>query len=127
MRNKDVWRYIDIASKIARLPDAYEDFREYRLASVGVRSDGALVVSRNGSAPASPDVRRIPNAHTEIRTLKKLNKNSILFVCRIGLAGVYRNSKPCPGCESAIRNSGKVKRVYYTISESEYGILDLTR
>jgi hypothetical protein len=68
-----------------------------------------------------------PKCHAEFRVCRKLDKNSTVFVVRIALIdGKYKNGKPCITCQNAMRTRG-VTRVYYSISETEYGVLYLKK
>jgi deoxycytidylate deaminase len=96
------------------------DFRNFRVGSVGIRGDGAVTTSYNG-APKFPT----PNHHSEGRLCRKLDHGATVFVARITRNGLWAMSKPCYDCERAMRRV-RVKRVYYTIAPEEYGCLILT-
>lgn len=83
-----------------------------------MRSDGVLVIGVNG-----PARDRMPKAHAEARLCRKLDYYGDVFVARKNLGG-FALAKPCPNCEKALRLR-RVRRVYYTISDNEYGVLDL--
>ena len=93
------------------------DRRRYRLGAVGIRSDGAIVKSKN-----IPNKYPEPQAHAEARLAKKLDKNSIVYVVRIDANNRLTESRPCASCQRILRFKG-VKRVYYSISETEYGVI----
>lgn len=62
-------------------------------------------------------------AHAEARLCKKLDYNSTVYVARVKLCnGQFGISRPCSSCMKTLM-SKKVKRVYYTISEKEYGVI----
>ena len=63
-----------------------------------------------------------PAVHAEARLCRKLDYYGEVFVARRTSEG-YRLAKPCPRCEARLR-SRRVRRVYYTISNNEYGVLD---
>jgi tRNA(Arg) A34 adenosine deaminase TadA len=93
------------------------DRRRYRLGAVGVRSDGAIVKSKN-----IPNKYPEPQAHAEARLAKKLDRGSIVYVVRIDSDGELTKARPCASCQRILRFRG-VKRVYYSISETEYGVI----
>src|ERR1700743_1136241 len=115
--NNKVWGYFDLAGKAAVSKD---DNRGFLLGAVHIRNDGALVSAVN-SVCQEPDRR----AHSEYRISKKIDRGSIVYVARIRLLnGEYALSRPCHSCQKVLK-SKKVKRVYYTISNNEYGVMDL--
>lgn len=119
----DPWRYFAIARQVAVAKD---DRRTHRLGAVGVRSDGVLVCASNGPAravPRNPKKTSLPGAHAEARLCRKMDKRGVVFVVRIN-AGGYSLARPCPNCQRTLR-SRKVVKVYYTISNNEYGVLSL--
>lgn len=107
------------ARAVALKGDAKGIKRKYRLGSVGVRSDGAIVESSNVSCR-----RPTPYAHAEARLVRKLDFGSKVFVVRIQRDGSVVNAKPCKDCEIAMRLRG-VETCYYTISDKEWGVLHL--
>ena len=111
-----VEKYFQLASKVAANGD---ELRQYRLAAVGIRSDGVVVTSCNTRC-------RQPQkeAHAETRLARKLNRNSVVFVVRILRNGDLASARPCFNCQTALRRRG-VGRIYYSISESEYGVMQL--
>jgi deoxycytidylate deaminase len=112
------YRYFELAAKAATKK---KDTREHLLGAVGIRSDGALVSACNGSVRGAG---KFGPSHAEVRLSRKLDVGSTVFVCRVAGFGNWLLSKPCPNCERTLRNRG-IKRVYYTISNSEYGVMDL--
>lgn len=113
---KNIIKMLNEAVVIANLKD---DDRHFRVGSVAIRGDGAIVKSCNG-APKYPT----PAHHSEGRLCRKLDRGAIVFVARTTKDGAWAMSKPCFFCEKALRGS-YVKRVYYTISFNEYGCLIL--
>lgn len=108
--------YLRLAIKFARGGQK----RNFMLGCIGVRSDGAVVASCNGSA-TSPE----PTAHAEARTIRKLDRGAVVYVARIRRDnGLPAMAKPCSVCESKLRAKG-VRKVYYTISENEWGTIDM--
>lgn len=93
--------------------------RKAHIGAVGIRRDGTIVQSWNGSAT---DV--MPMAHAEARLAKKLDAGSVVYVARVRRDnGKLAMSKPCAHCERILRNRG-ISRVTYTINENEYGVLE---
>lgn len=109
------WKYFKIAADVATLK---KDIRTHKLGAVGLRADGALVVAYNG-----PTRGLVAASHAEARLCKKLDYYGTVFVVRVAPSG-YLLSRPCASCRRMLK-SRRVKRVYYTISDSEYGVLDL--
>jgi tRNA(Arg) A34 adenosine deaminase TadA len=109
------WWYFELAAKAA---DRQDDLRAHRVGAIGLRADGVMVVAANG-----PAKMRTPQAHAEARLCRKLDFYGTVFVARRNIDG-YALAKPCPNCETVLQ-SRRVKRVYYTISNNEYGVLDL--
>jgi tRNA(Arg) A34 adenosine deaminase TadA len=103
MRIKDM---IKVAGELAKSGSAK---RHYWIAAIGVRKDGAIVMSRN-------ETTRIPNpeGHAEKRLTKKLGMDAqLVLVVRINRDGSMQLAKPCIRCEGALR-AYRVKKVYYT-------------
>jgi tRNA(Arg) A34 adenosine deaminase TadA len=107
-------KYFQLAKKTAT---AARDRRKYRLGAVGVRRDGAIVTSSNLPTQA-PE----PEAHAEARVVKKLDKGSVVYVVRVTKKDTFTMARPCKNCLNAMRFRG-VKKCYYTITESEYGVI----
>ncbi len=112
-------KYFRLARQIALHGDTKEATRQYRLGAVGVRTDGAIVTASN-----VPQRTPEPNAHAEARLAKKLDWGSVVYVVRIYSNGKLAIARPCKKCQIALRLRG-VTRVYYSISETEYGVLCL--
>ena len=59
--------------------------------------------------------------HAELGCILGMPRNvttgADVYVCRINKNGVFRNSKPCSMCHSALKYVG-VKRVYYTTNNN---------
>jgi len=108
-------KLIRLAKKIA----VKDDCRQYRFGVVGVRKGGTIVTSRN-IPTRHPD----PRAHAEARVVRKLNKGSIIYVVRIDRKNRLTTARPCEKCQRAMRSRG-VKRCFYSISETEFGVLEL--
>jgi len=109
-------KYMDLAVKIARGSDPSN--KHFLLGCVGKRSDGALVVSTNIRTQ-----HPMPSAHSEARNLKKCGFGATLWVARIDRLGNICLAKPCEWCQALCKNK-RVKRIHYTISATEYGVMD---
>lgn len=112
---KNSWYYFNKAAKRA----AKGSKRNYRLAALGIREDGTEVYCPNGN-PQYPTLY----SHAEKRLCRKLDKGASVYVVRVGANGNYRMARPCARCQYVMRKR-KVKRVFYTISENEYGVIEL--
>ncbi len=115
--NNYIRKMLDIAASVALLGDLE---RKQRIGAIGKRLDGALVYSYNGRPS-----ERHPPSHAEHRLSKKLDSCDTVFVARVDRSSsLLTLSKPCFNCECALR-SRRVKKVIYSISEKEYGVLFL--
>lgn len=109
-------RYLKQASLVATRGSK---FRHYLVGAVGVRRDGAVVQSYNGST-----THICPSGHAEARLCRKLDAGSVVYVARVGRGnGKMAMARPCAGCERALRLRG-VSRVVYSICDREYGVLE---
>lgn len=112
MRNS-LQYFFDLAAKVA---DAKDDGRSFKLGAVGYRKDGVIVASPNAPCPV-PERQ----AHAEYRVAKKLDYSSVVYIVRILRANGSRAlARPCPDCQRMLI-SKRVKKVYYTIDEYSYG------
>lgn len=111
-----VRKFLNVAAKIARMR---EDDRNFFIGAVAVRADDVTVYAYNG-APKYPT----PEHHCEARIARKLDQGATVYVARTTADGKWALSKPCSGCERALRRA-YVKKVYYTIRPNEYGCLEL--
>jgi tRNA(Arg) A34 adenosine deaminase TadA len=109
-------KLLNLAAKIAFGSDRNKD---YLLAAVVHRNDGAIVVSTNALTR-----KPMPLAHAEARVLRKADMGGMLYVARVLRTGEWALSKPCKTCQMLIRSKGII-RVYYTIGPDEYGVWDL--
>jgi tRNA(Arg) A34 adenosine deaminase TadA len=114
-----IQRMFRLANDAAKVIDKNGLRRKYRLAAVGIRNDGVIVFSSN-----LPIAVPNPKAHAEYRLCAKLTPGSTVWVVRIDRSGHYVMAKPCRSCTSRMVKYG-VKRCYYTISDNEWGVLDL--
>lgn len=111
-------RYLRIASHLSvkgpRIRKAY-------IGAVGVRSDGRIVTAVNGCAL---DVE--PRCHAEARLIRKLDAGSVVYVARTRRDdGRLAMARPCKACEDKLRHRG-VRRVEYSISEGEFGVMEFS-
>jgi len=115
----NVWKAFELAEKVAMLKN---DQRIHRIGAIGIRADGVLVAAPN--APA-PDVT--PAVHAEARLSRKLDKGATVYVARVSNDRTFRYklARPCPSCQNHLRKK-RVERVYYTISDNEYGVMEFT-
>lgn len=90
--------------------------RAFKIGCIAKRKDGAFVHSTNGK---SPHVN--PKVHAEARVLNKAGRGSQLWVARVTANGELTMAKPCKKCQALIIAKG-VKKVYYSISPTEYGV-----
>jgi len=109
------------------------DFRNFYVGAVGIRSDGAVVSATNGPAVLNEKEKSkgrkhsFPQAHAEYRLCRKLDVGAIVFVYRVkrGSKKVGK-ARPCEDCQRVLRAVG-VSKVYYTINEFEYGVMYLNK
>jgi len=112
----------EMAKQVATLK---EDQRSFLMGAVGVRKDGIIVASSNGSVAMNKTDWRgyFAKAHAEFRICRKLDKGSTVFVVRIGVGDrTFKLAKPCRTCQNTMRKHG-VEKVYYSISDTEYGVI----
>lgn len=122
MGRSDPWHYLRLAAEVAQFK---QDTRSHRLGAVGVRSDGVMVAAYNGTAYNGKSSKPFPPMHAEARLTRKLDFYSTVYVARPMKAGLGL-ARPCPACQRALRRK-RVARVYYTISDDEYGVLELDK
>jgi deoxycytidylate deaminase len=121
-----MWYYFDLARKVAL---SRKDSRDFLIGSVGIRSDGVLVKACNGPVIIFDDTKKTsyPAAHAEYRLARKLDKGSVVFVCRVKrLDHSFGMARPCRDCQRTLASKG-VKKVYYTINDVEFGVLYLDK
>lgn len=111
----NVWVYLRLAAEAAKRD--IDDPRCHAVGACAIRNDGVIVRSRNGHAK-----QKFPEAHAERRVLRKSTDGAIVFVARVRKGGFLGLAKPCPRCENYMRSTG-VDKVYYTISDNEYGCI----
>ena len=113
MNSKKIWNYFKLAGEVATNKT---DNRTFLLGALGIRGDGATVTAAN--APTEGPERVV---HAEYRLCQKLDCDATVFVARVRRDGSYGKAIPCFACRKVLK-SRRVKRVYYTISDREYGV-----
>jgi tRNA(Arg) A34 adenosine deaminase TadA len=95
--------------------DRFADFRDFRIAAVGVRNDGAIVSSANGAVKETGVLRyrAFPKAHAEARLSRKLDVGATVYVARASKTGAATMAKPCPTCKRFLKARG-CRRVVFT-------------
>lgn len=114
---------LELAGRVARPTDAY-DPRNFWLGCVGIRKDGVIVSAKNSPVYSTQveNYQLLPTAHAEGRVLRKLGRGGELYVARIAKStGGFAMSRPCGMCQVRIK-SFNVKRVHYTLNETQFGI-----
>lgn len=109
------------------MPRDPNDKRNFWIGCVGIRADGVLVSARNGSVQTSQvdgGGWSFPAAHAEHRCVKKMDVGGTVYVARVMKDGTLALAKPCGDCEGSLRARG-IKRVCYSISDAEYGVMEL--
>lgn len=112
-----------LAGEIAK-PTIDNDPRNFYVGCIGIRDDGTQVAAKNGAvfSTAVDNYQLLPSSHAEGRVLRKLGKNGVIYVARISKSsGGYAMARPCGMCQVRIK-SFNVKKVYYSINETHYGI-----
>lgn len=112
-----------------------KDERVFFLGAVGVRQDGRIVHSKNAAVfdtsfldgATSPPYKRFPGSHAEIRLSKKLGFNATVYVARVKKGtGELAMARPCECCQAVLR-SFRVDKVFYTISDNQWGVWDVKK
>lgn len=99
------------------------DHRKFFMGAVALRNDGTIVTSAN--VRNTSDKNNVH--HAEYRLSSKLDKGAEVYVVRISKkTGGYCMARPCAACQTSLQQHG-VYRVYYTISDTEWGVMDLQR
>ena len=114
-------RYFRLAQEVARETVTEIPRRSFLIGAVAIRSDGVIVISKNGAVQLHGDRPVfIANAHAEGRVLRKAGKNALLYVSRVTRSGKIAMARPCTRCQVLIRSHETV-RVYYTINDMYFG------
>lgn len=104
---------IELAKKIAIRG---RNKKQYHLGCVAKRKDGSIVSSFN-----TRSYGKAPSSHAEAKTLRKAGLGATIWVSRVMANNSLGMAKPCETCQKLIRKY-KVKKVYYSISDDEYGV-----
>lgn len=102
-------------------------YPQFRHGAVASANNVVVAKASNRKFPMSYGAGAIYSQHAETSTINKCNKSIVggsVYVVRINKQGRLANSKPCTNCELAMRKAG-IKKVYYSISPEEYGVLNL--
>jgi len=117
--NKKIFNFFEIAAKTAT---SKSDGRSFLLGAIGIRKDGTMVRSLN--SPTQCPERQV---HAECKLCKKLDFGATVYVARVRLDNFqFGLSRPCFSCQKIMRHKG-VKKAYYTISPTEFGVLNFIR
>lgn len=132
-------KYISIAEKFA-LEHEYDDPLEYHLCAVIVRGGSVISVgynrkSTNGFVEHFADLVRgerdyCLSTHAEMDSVLRARgktdlRGTKIYVARIKASGGLGMAKPCEICQHILYNYG-IRRAYYSISDTEYGVLKIT-
>jgi tRNA(Arg) A34 adenosine deaminase TadA len=113
--NKKIFNFFEIAARTAK---SKVDERSFLLGCVAVRNDGAIVKALNSAS-------ELPNrqAHAEYRIASRIDYGATVYVARVRLMdGTFGMAKPCRDCMKILM-ARKVRKIYYTISQKEYGTI----
>ena len=111
---KKVWNYLAKAVAAAK-PDT-DTIRDQRIGIIGVTAFGHEANSRNLSSR-----ERCPEVHAEVRLMKRMPKNTTIYIARAMESGHIGLAMPCKTCRAFLRD--KNVKVYYTIDDSTYGVM----
>lgn len=113
--NNKIFYHFNIAAKIAM---SKTNRRHFILGSLAIRNDGAIVTAYN-----SPTMQPMRHTHSEFRLSRKLDYGATVYVVRVNHKTLnFCMAKPCGACMKALL-SKRVKKIYYTISNEEYGVI----
>lgn len=116
-------KYFKLAAMVA---ESKNDKRQFHIGACGIRSDGSIVISSNGPVRLDGELRKsFGPAHSEARLAKKLDVGATVYVVRVSKVDMsWSLARPCQSCQRILRSRG-VKKVFYTISDNEYGVMYL--
>ena len=63
-------------------------------------------------------------AHAEARLARKIDYGSVVYVARTLKSGEIAMARPCDRCYAVLKAKG-VNKIYYTVNDSEYGVISL--
>lgn len=98
-----------------------DDIRNARVGCIIKRRDGVTVKARNAATKVP-----MPGCHAEFRASRKSDFGAIAYVARIRRDGSFGMARPCPSCSRIMKSRG-IKEAYYTISDNEWGCLELNK
>lgn len=118
--NKKILGFFEFAARTATSKD---DNRSFLLGAIGIRNDGAVVRSLN-----SPTENKNRKAHAECKLCRKLDYAApAVYVARVRMDNFeFAMARPCYSCRKILRTK-KVKKVFYTINNTSYGVIDFFR
>lgn len=108
-------RDISLLESAVRYAVRNDDGREFVIGTLGIRSDGAIVMSRNG-VTNSDGREKVSGTHAERRLSRKLGIGATVYIVRVAAGGRWANAKPCGPCMSILKNK-RVKRIVYTMAD----------
>lgn len=118
------------AIEACKHPAHEKDHRVARVGCVIRRKDGAIVKARNAATHRSENdpciiaTGHVADRHAEARATRKADAGGIAYVARVKRDGTYGNARPCATCRIIMRSKGIVK-AYYTLSDREWGCIEL--
>ncbi len=116
--NRKIFSYFELAGELALKKDK---LRNFYLGCVAIRNDGTMVTAFNSPVKFPSRV-----AHSEYRVAQKIDHGATVYVARVRLdTHNYGCARPCRACLK-ILISKRVRKIYYTIGPTEYGIIDFT-
>jgi tRNA(Arg) A34 adenosine deaminase TadA len=115
--NRKILAFFEVA---ARTATSKMDRRSFLLGAIGIRNDGVMVRSLN-----SPTENKNRKAHAECKLCRKLDYGAeAVYVARVRFDNFqFGMARPCSSCRKILKTK-KVKKVFYTISQSSYGVID---
>lgn len=123
-------KFFRIAKEAARNSECH-----FRHGAVLAKSSRVLNVSGNINRYCKfADFHRTEDGHGTIHAeigailgiSRSVLRSSDVYVIRINREGELMNSRPCDMCMTAMQHVG-IKRVFYSITDSEFGVLNLKR
>lgn len=127
--SKRIQRFMEIAKKCALT----SDFKTFKHGAILVKGGNIFASSPNKynySRFCSRFQCRPGNVtiHAELGTIlgidKSVTSGATIYVCRVGLDGTFRNSKPCQMCQECTRYVG-ISKIVYTVDDSNIGVFKL--
>jgi tRNA(Arg) A34 adenosine deaminase TadA len=118
--NRKILSFFEVA---ARTATSKVDKRSFLLGAIGIRNDGVMVRSLN-----SPTENKNRKVHAECKLCRKLDYGAeAVYVARVRLDNFeFGMARPCNDCRKILK-SKRVKKVFYTISQTSYGIIDFAK